>query len=154
SRKCFQRSRCWVLSTSEITDRHLGRTGLRINRMCASCGSRLALRELHLMHEHTMFSQVVLPPRSRGITWSRFNSSVGRRRAQYWHVFLSRSNTLPRVSFSSFEGSLSNHVSRITRGSRITVRGVCTASISSIGGLLWEKSIQSMNENTRKSSSL
>src|SRR5690606_19312455 len=101
----------------------------------ASCGSRLALRELHLMQEHTMFSHVVLPPRSRGITWSRLSSSVGKTLAQYWQVALSRSKTLPRVSFSSLEGSLSNHVSRITRGSRITVRGVCTASISSTGGL-------------------
>ena len=32
------------------------------------CGVRLALRVLHSMHEHTMFSHEVGPPRSRGIT--------------------------------------------------------------------------------------
>ena len=42
--------------------RHFGRTGLRIRRMLASCGRRLAFFVLHLMHEQTMFSHVVFPP--------------------------------------------------------------------------------------------
>jgi hypothetical protein len=45
-----------------MTGRHFGRTGFRISRMLASCGRRFALRVLHLMHEQTMFSQVVFPP--------------------------------------------------------------------------------------------
>ena len=40
----------------------------RIKLMCASRGSRLPLRVLHGIQEQTTFSQVVVPPRSRGTT--------------------------------------------------------------------------------------
>src|SRR5438046_438837 len=45
-----------------------------MSRIPASCGVRLAFLVLQEMQEQTMFSQVVGPPRSRGITWSRFRS--------------------------------------------------------------------------------
>ena len=72
--KCFQLS-CWCRPKLICTNgRHFGRLGLRMRCMPASCGVRLALRVLHAMHEQTMFSHVVGPPRSRGMTWSRFRS--------------------------------------------------------------------------------
>ena len=42
--------------------------GLRSSSIEACCGVRLALRVLQRMQEQTMFSHVVGPPRSRGIT--------------------------------------------------------------------------------------
>ena len=72
--KCFQLSCWWRLKLICTNGRHLGRLGLRTRCRPASVGVRLALRVLHGMHEHTMFSHVVGPPRSRGMTWSRFRS--------------------------------------------------------------------------------
>ena len=99
--------------------RHFGRLGLRTSRRLASAGVRLALRVLHGMHEHTMFSQVVGPPRSLGITWSRFRSRRSNTFPQYWQVFWSRSKRLCRVNLTSFLGNRSKPISRITRGTRM-----------------------------------
>ena len=71
------------------------------------------------MQEQTMFSQVVGPPRSRGMTWSRFRSLRSKILPQYWQVFLSRSKMLCRVNLTSFFGSRSNISSRMTRGMRM-----------------------------------
>src|SRR2546423_11656188 len=102
--KCFQLS-CWCRLKLICTNgRHFGRLGLRIRCRCASCGVRLALSVLHSMHEQTIFSQVVGPPRSRGTTWSRLRSFRSHVVPQYWHVFLSRSKMLWRVNFTSFLG--------------------------------------------------
>ena len=47
-----------------------------------------------------MFSQVEVPPRDRGITWSRFNSVRGSLRPQYWQVLLSRAKILNRENLT------------------------------------------------------
>ena len=52
----------------------------------ASRGSLFPLRVLQRMQEHTTFSQVVVPPLSRGTTWSRLSYFVSNRSAQYWQV--------------------------------------------------------------------
>jgi len=130
STKCFQRS-CWGAANVIWTNgRHFGRLGLRIKLMCASRGSRLPLRVLHGIHEQTTFSQVVVPPRSRGTMWSRLRSLRSKSSPQYWQVFLSRSKTLCRVNFTSFFGSRSNTSSTITRGIRILNEMVVTNSWS------------------------
>ena len=67
-----------------------GRSGLRFSRIPASWGSLLAFLELQRMQEQTMFSQLVSPPRSLGMTWSRFRSLRSKTFPQYWQVFLSR----------------------------------------------------------------
>src|SRR5262249_59325561 len=68
SMKCFQLS-CWCrLKLIWTNGRHFGRLGLRMRCIPASWGVRLALSVLHSMHEQTMFSQDVGPPRSRGTT--------------------------------------------------------------------------------------
>src|SRR5688500_20334245 len=85
-----------------MNGRHFGRLGLRIRCMPASDGVRLALRVLQRMQEHTMFSQVVGPPRSRGTTWSRFKSLRSKSFPQYWQRFLSRSKMLWRGDFTPF----------------------------------------------------
>src|SRR5262245_49692941 len=105
--KCFQLS-CWCRVKLIWTNgRHFGRFGLRIKCMPASCGVRFAFSVLHSMHEHTIFSHVVGPPRSRGSTWSRFRSFRSHVLPQYWHVFLSRSKMLCRVNLTSFLGTWS-----------------------------------------------
>ena len=53
-----------------------GLDGLIISSIPASFGSLLLFFRLQLMHDVTTFSQSVLPPRDRGMTWSRFNSLV------------------------------------------------------------------------------
>src|SRR5476649_1062323 len=117
--KCFQlscRDRVKLICTK---GRHLGRLGLRMRCRPASCGVRLALRVLHSMQEQTMFSHEVGPPRSRGMTWSRFKSLRSKTSPQYWQVFLSRSKMLCRVNFTSFFGIRSYMSSRMTRGTRM-----------------------------------
>src|SRR3954466_4508786 len=96
--------------------------------MHASCGVRLALCVLHGIHEQTIFSHVVGPPRSRGMTWSRFKSLRSKTWPQYWHMFLSRSKMLCRVNLTSFFGNRSNITSRITRGTRMRKEMVLTDS--------------------------
>ena len=58
------------------------------------------------------------PPRSRGMTWSRFRSFRSNCRPQYWQVLRSRSKMLWRVNLTSFLGSRSNKSKRMTRGTR------------------------------------
>ena len=58
-----------LVAEDERNDRTpFGRTGFRMSRMSASCGRRFAFFVLHLMHEQTIFSHVVFPPWSRGMT--------------------------------------------------------------------------------------
>jgi len=87
-----------------MNGRQRGRRGFRISAMPASGGRRLPLRVLQGMQEQTIFSHVVVPPRSRGNTWSRFRSRRSNTRPQYWHVFRSRSKMLFRVNFTSLRG--------------------------------------------------
>src|SRR5664280_167314 len=149
--KCLQLS-CWLRLRLICTNgRHFGRLGLRIKCMPASCGVRLALSVLHSMHEHTMFSQTVGPPRSRGVTWSRFRSLRSKLLPQYWHVFLSRSKMLCRVNFTSFLGTRSNTTSRITRGIRILNEMVLT---DSAWGCCSEKPCHSLKLKVRNDPSL
>src|SRR5881398_3429758 len=115
--------------------------------MCVSRGSRFPLRVLHGMHEQTTFSHVVVPPRSRGTTWSKFKSFRSKRLPQYWQVFLSRSKTLWRVNFTSFFGKRSKSRSTITRGTRIFHEIVVTTSWS---GAPAEKSRQLSKSWVRK----
>src|SRR5271156_4251443 len=117
--KCFKLSCRGSEKLICTKGRHLGRLGLRMRCRPASCGVRLALRVLHSMHEHTMFSQVVGPPRSRGTTWSRFKSLRSKTSPQYWQVFLSRSKILCRVNFTSFFGIRSYMNNRMMRGTRM-----------------------------------
>src|SRR5438094_659752 len=137
--KCFQLS-CWCRLKLICTNgRHLGRLGLRMRCIAASCGVRLAFFVLHSTHEHTMFSQLVGPPRSRGITWSRFRSLRSKTLPQYWQVFLSRSKMLCRVNLTSFFGRRSKSRRTMTRGIRILKETVWTISSS---GSRWENSCQ------------
>ena len=62
----------------------------------ASSGVCPPFLRLQWWHEQTMFSQVEVPPRERGITWSRFSSVRGNLRPQYWQVLLSRAKMLKR----------------------------------------------------------
>src|SRR6185436_18710321 len=110
--------------------RHLGRLGLRMRCNPASWGVWFAFFVLHSIQEQTMFSQVVGPPRSRGITWSRFRSLRSQVLPQYWHVFLSRSKMLCRVNFTSFLGRRSKRRRTMTRGTRIFHEIVVTISCS------------------------
>src|SRR6185369_6368226 len=117
--KCFQLSCWWRLKLIWTNGLHFGRFGLRMRCIPASCGERFALRELHSMQEHTMFSHVVGPPRSRGMTWSRFRSFRSNTSPQYWQVFLSRSKMLCRVNFTSFFGIRSYMKSRMMHNRRM-----------------------------------
>ena len=99
--------------------RHFGRFGFRINCIFASCGRRFPLRVLQGMHEHTMFSHEVCPPRSRGRMWSRFRFSRENISPHYWQVCLSRSKTLCLVNFTSFFG-------RRSKNRRTMIRGILT----------------------------
>jgi hypothetical protein len=62
--------------------------------MCASRGVRPPLPRLQRAQAVTMFSQVVRPPRERGVTWSNVSSSA---EPQYWQLNESRRKTLNRV---------------------------------------------------------
>src|SRR3984957_382293 len=73
----------------------LGRCGLRCGCMWASRGVRPPLPRLQRAQAVTMFSQVVRPPRERGVTWSNVSSSD---ELQYWQVKESRRNTLNLVN--------------------------------------------------------
>src|ERR1700742_3043099 len=71
-----------------------GRLGWRWGCMPASRGVRPPLVRLQRAQAVTMFSQVVRPPRERGITWSKVSSEP---EPQYWQVKASRRNRLNRV---------------------------------------------------------
>ena len=105
----------------------------------AACGWPCCV--LHSMQEQTMFSHVVGPPRSRGMTWSRFKSLRSKTSPQYWQVFLSRSKMLCRVNLTSFFGSRSYINSRMMRGTRMRKEMVWTDSSC---GALSERSRHSL----------
>ena len=67
-----------------MENRNWGCTGSRMSRSRASSSVRLPFCRLHLRHAATTLTQVVCPPRDRGITWSTVSFSP--RRRQYWHV--------------------------------------------------------------------
>src|SRR5471030_2554200 len=62
--------------------------------MPASCGVRPPFIRLQRAQAVTMFSQVVRPPRERGVTWSKVRSSP---EPQYWQEKPSRRKRLNRV---------------------------------------------------------
>src|SRR2546426_11878227 len=95
--------------------RHFGRLGLRMRCMPDSVGVRLALRVLQAMQAQTMFSHVVVPPRSRGMTWSRFSSRRSQRLPQYWQVLGARSEKLWRLDLTSLCGRGPQDSSRVAR---------------------------------------
>ena len=99
------------------------------------------LRWLQPLHAVTRFSQVWLPPRWRGITWSRVRSWVWR--PQYWQVWRSRAKTSRRLSLTRGRGRRMRYCSRMTLGARNSVRGVRTT--------WWSYSITSaFSPNTRR----
>ena len=100
------------------------------------------------MQAQTMFSHVVVPPRSRGMTWSRLSSRRSKCFPQYWHILRSRSKMLCRVNLTSLCGSRSKNSSRITRGMRILNETVWTTSSPSCP---WLKSRHSPKSKVRKS---
>ena len=61
-------------------------------------GILLAFCKLHLVQAATTFSQFVLPPLERGITWSNVNSLATKGLLQYWQQNPSRRKTLKRVN--------------------------------------------------------
>ena len=71
-------------------------------------------------------SQVVRPPRLRGITWSKVRSWVGRFSPQYWHSKRSRRKTLKRVKAGRRAAGMYSF-SAMTLGSRIDRVGECTS---------------------------
>ena len=117
--------------------RHLGRFGLRMRCMPASFGVRLALRVLHVMQEHTIFSQVVGPPRSRGHNVIQIQILAFKYLAAILAGIRSRSKILCRVNLTSFLGSRSKNTSKITLGTRILKEMVWMLSGC---GSCWEKS--------------
>src|SRR5213593_758921 len=71
----FQSTTPWALRMRAEAGSSFGaRGGLRSLRP-ASCGRRLALRLFTVLLDQTRFSQVSLPPREQGTTWSRLPSS-------------------------------------------------------------------------------
>src|SRR5665213_2751776 len=64
-----------ALRMSADTGNSFGARGTLSSFNPASCGRRLPLREFTSLPAQTRFSQTFLPPRERGITWSRLPSS-------------------------------------------------------------------------------
>ena len=58
--------------------------------MWASCGVRLPFLTLQERQAQTTFSQVEVPPRESGMTWSSDSSEEGKRWPQYWQRLPSR----------------------------------------------------------------
>jgi len=56
---------------------HLGLAGATSNFIPASSGVLLAFLLLQGIQDRAVFSQLALPPRDFGTTWSKFNSAVG-----------------------------------------------------------------------------
>src|ERR1700676_4958407 len=73
----------------------VGRRGMRWGCRRASRGVRPPLESLHGAQAVTMFSQVLRPPRERGVTWSKVRSSP---EPQYWQGKLLGRKTLNRVN--------------------------------------------------------
>src|SRR5579863_9922344 len=86
---------------------------------------RLPLRRLQEWQHATRFSQVELPPRERGVTWSSVNSEAGSTDPQYWQVLRSRSRMFLRESARVWCGMRRYSSSRITEGTRIESRAAC-----------------------------
>ncbi len=63
--------------------RQRGRFGSLRGNIPTWAGSLFAFRVLQRMQEQTTFSQVVLPPLSRGMTWSRLRSRDSKHFPQY-----------------------------------------------------------------------
>ena len=66
--KCRQLECVSIEKWTCTNGRHLGFAGSLMSRIPASEGVRLDFRVLQGMHEQTMFSQLVGPPRSFGMT--------------------------------------------------------------------------------------
>ena len=90
--------------------------------MPASRGVRPPLVRLQRAQAVTMFSQVVRPPRERGITWSKVRSSPA---WQYWQVKASRRKRLNRVKAGGLSWA-TYCLSDTTLGSRISKDGEWT----------------------------
>ena len=87
---------------------------------------RLPLNRLHGPQAVTTFSQLVRPPRERGITWSKVSSWVENSSPQYWQLKRSRRNTLKRVK-AGRRAAGTYCFSEITLGSRISKVGERTS---------------------------
>lgn len=79
----------WYLGLDSLSARSglwLGRLGWLSRRMRASWGVRPPFFVLQSRHEQTTFSQLVAPPRLRGITWSTLSLLTGSVKPQYWQL--------------------------------------------------------------------
>src|SRR5271163_1060721 len=95
--------------------------------MPLSCGRRLPFRRLQVEQAVTTLSQVVRPPRDRGMTWSKVSSCEGNGSLQYWQTKRSRRNTLNRVKAGRRAAGIYS-LSEMTLGSRISKLGLRTTS--------------------------
>src|SRR5436190_7510862 len=96
-----------------------GAVGARWSLRPASARRRSSFRALHARHEATTFSQLWVPPRERGTTWSRSAAA----RLQYWQRCPSRANTARRESGTRVRyGTRTKWTRRITEGAGTTVR--------------------------------
>src|SRR5690606_753023 len=90
--------------------------------MAASSGVRSRLRALHDLQHATTFSQLVGPPRLRGMTWSRVRSDVCV--PQYWQLCSSRLNTFLLLNATRcLKGARTKRFSLMTLGTLKTLLG-------------------------------
>ncbi len=104
-----------------------GLPGGRRGTIWHSRGSLLALRRLQGPQAVTTFSQVVRPPRLRGMTWSKVRSWVGFGLPQYWQAKLSRRKTLKRVKAGRRAAGMYSF-NAMTLGRRMVMRGEWTSA--------------------------
>ena len=108
-----------------------GATGFFRGNIPASLGNLLPFFVLHLMHDVTTFSQLVAPPLSLGMTWSKFNSRESNFLWQYWHKCSSLWKIFSLENFTSFLGSLSKAARTIIEGKQKQEDTVLTTGQSS-----------------------
>src|ERR1700722_10759694 len=95
--------------------------------MPLSCGRRLPFRRLQSEQAGTTLTQVVRPPRERGMTWSKVSSCDGKGSLQYWQTNRSRRKTLNLVKAGRRAAGMYS-LSEMTLGSRISKLGLRTTS--------------------------
>src|SRR5439155_22974713 len=89
-RNSFHSATPWALRMRAVTGNSFGARGTVSNFRPASCGRRLPFRVFTSLLDQTRFSQVSLPPRERGRSWSRLPSSSLGSWPVYWQRLLSR----------------------------------------------------------------
>src|SRR5581483_1550311 len=105
-RKSFHSANPCALRMSAVTGISFGARGVLSSFNPASCGRRSALCVFTSLLDQTRFSQVSLPPRERGRTWSRLPSSGLSSLPVYWQRLPSRSRMFFAHSFGRFFDTL------------------------------------------------